>query len=417
MRTRTVCIIAAFGGLSFIEQVSAGGFYSPYQSATAIGTAFAGASVRTDDASFFLYNPAIISSFSKAQTFSDVRGFAPSARIVPSQALSPAGTDITSSGDSGNMTDVAAAAGSVTVIPLGHGLTAGFGSAAPFATSVETDSNWGGRFHLKHAYMVGLNATGAVSWQPASWISIAGGLQGQRFETRFENSALVPTGPASAIEVKAFMKGTDWGVGGVAGVVLRPAAGTSLGLAWRSAMTHDIRGQVGAKLAGILVEGANYDIDLPQTVTAGLEQRLTPDLRLFAELQWVAWSRFKGFDISFPSGRPNEVRPVDWKDTWLAAIGIGYRISDATEVTAGISYDTAASTNGSGTTLSPDANKLLAAIGLITQVPHIGRVSMSYGHAFVEDAPVHASNASSGTVHGTLKSSLDMVAIGFTHEW
>ncbi|MEQ1670205.1 MAG: outer membrane protein transport protein, partial [Hyphomicrobium sp.] len=273
MRTKAVCVFAALGFMSQIEHASAGGFYSPYQSATAIGTAFAGASVRTDDVGFFLYNPAVISSFSKAQTFSDVRGFAPSARIVPTQALSPAGTNLTSNGDSGNMTDLAAAPGSVTVIPLGHGLTAGLGSSAPFATAVETDSGWGGRFHLKKAYMVGMNATGAVSWQPASWISVAGGLQVQRFETRFENSALVPTGPASAVEATAFMKGRDWGLGGVAGVVLKPLPTTSVGLAWRSAMTHDIHGKVGAKLPGIPVERVSYDIDLPQTITAGLEHR------------------------------------------------------------------------------------------------------------------------------------------------
>lgn len=43
----------------------AGGFYSPYQSGSAIASALAGATARADDPSFFFFNPAIASSFDK----------------------------------------------------------------------------------------------------------------------------------------------------------------------------------------------------------------------------------------------------------------------------------------------------------------------------------------------------------------
>lgn len=396
---------------------TAGGFYSPFQSATAIGTAMAGATVRSDDASFFLYNPAAIAEFDKAQTYFDIRGFGPRVRIVPTQAVSPAGTPVAGGGNSGNMADAAVAPGSVSVLPLGNGLTLGFGTSAPFATDIETDLAWDGRFHLLKSYMAGMNGTGAISWRAAPWLSIAAGVQVQRFEARFANAALIPVPLGPPVETRAALEGDDWGFGAVAGLVMTPAPGTKIGVSWRSAITHDIEGDTSTSIPGVGIEHVRFDVDLPQTLTVGLEQRVSDNLRVFADVQWVEWSRFTGFDISFASGRPNELSSIEWRDTWMAAVGVGYKVTTATELTAGISYDTSASTNGSGTTLSPDGEKILVGLGLIHQLPGNGKVSVSYGHLFFNDAPVFASSPRNGLLEGTVEASLDTVALGYTYNW
>jgi hypothetical protein len=80
LRLSAVAHAALLGVLALAVQglggAVAGGFSNPYQSTTAIGTAFAGASVRSDDASFFYYNPATISGLNGAQTTIDARAFA-----------------------------------------------------------------------------------------------------------------------------------------------------------------------------------------------------------------------------------------------------------------------------------------------------------------------------------------------------
>lgn len=395
----------------------AGGFYSPYQSGTAIASALAGASARADDPSFFFFNPAIASSFDKTQTFSDVRVFIPTARIKPTRATSPTGDDITASGASSDLTQSAIAPGSFSVLPLGNGLTLGVGSSAHFATDVETTPQWAGRFHLLSSRMVGMNAVGAVSWQATPWLAMAGGVQVQRIETKFTSAALIPQAGGPAIETTAYLKGNDWAAGVVAGLVITPDPSTRIGLSWRSALTHDIDGKAGAALAGIPVEKVRYDVNLPQTVSLGLEHRLNPDIRLFGELQWVDWSRFKGFEISFATGRPTELRPIAWEDTWLAAAGFGYRLAPGTELITGISYDTAASPDGSGTTLSPDAGKIMLGLGVTHDLPGWGRVSVNYAHVFVEEAPVRASNPAGGTLEGTLDASLEMFAASYVYAW
>lgn len=404
-----------FSWAGFAAPVAAGGFHSQYQSATAAGTAFAGASARADDASFFLYNPATISALDGRQTYIDARAFAPGVEIQPSRATSPLGAPVT--GDSGNIARNALAAGSVTVIPIARGLNFGLGSSVPFATDVETRSQWGGQYQLLRSYMVGLNVSGALSWQATPWLALAGGVQVQRMENRFENLAVIPLGGGTLVEAPAYLKGTGWAAGPIAGLVVTPTRDTRIGLAWKSGLTHRMDGTAGAPVAAVPVERLRYDLDLPPSISIGLEQRLSPSWRLFAEWQRVDWSRFKGFDISFASGRPDEHRPIDWQATWLAGVGIGYQLTARTEITSGLSYDTGASRDGSGSTLSPDANKILLGLGVNHDAPGIGRLSVSYGHLWLREAPVKASSAVSGQLDGTLAGQMHTAGVGYTVKW
>ncbi|MEQ1715819.1 MAG: outer membrane protein transport protein, partial [Hyphomicrobium sp.] len=284
-------------------------------------------------------------------------------------------------------------------------------------TDVETESAWAGRFHLLSSRMVSMGMTTAVSYQVTPGIAVSAGVQVDYFETRFENIVLLPIPGAAPVESVSFMKGTDWGFGGVLGVVLKPLEGTSIGLSYHSKVEHKIDGFAAAHFPGFPSELTRYQVDLPQYVTAGLEQRISSRLRLFAEVQWVDWSTFDGFDISFVSGRPNEIRPVAWKDTWMVAGGFAYEVQPGTEISAGVHYDTAASEGGSGVTLSADANKLMAGAGISQDVEGLGRVTLSYAHIFAEDAPVVARNASSGILEGTLDAHVDMIGIGVKKVW
>lgn len=415
------CLLVApalFGSALFAGSAAvAGGFHSPYQSTTAIGSAFAGTSARSDDAGFFLYNPATIAKFTSAQSFIDVRAFSADVRIIPTEALSPLNTPLLSEGDSGNLMSPALAPGSVSVFPLAHGIVLGLGSSAPFATDAETRSSWAGRFHLQKSYMVGMNMTGAISWQATPTLALAGGVQVQRMENRFANSAVVPLSGGAVVNTGAFLEATSWGMGAVAGLLWTPTEGSRIGLSWRSTMTHRMKGRTGAALADLPIEQVRYDLDLPHHISLGLEHRLDHRWRLFAEWQWTGWKRFEGFEFSFASGRPKERRPIAWENTWLASLGVGYKLASETEVTLGIALDKGASKDGSGSTLSPDSDKIIAGIGIIQDVPSIGRFSLSYGRLMLEPGQVKASNAASGSLEGRLSGHVDMIGVGYTYSW
>lgn len=401
--------------LASATPATAGGFYAPYQSGLAIGSAVAGCSARSDDAGFFFCNPATITGLDGATATIEARGYVPSIRIDAKNATSPLGADLTSAGSSGEMTTPLGAPGGFAALPITRNLWLGIGVSGHFAVDIEADPGWAGRFQLLKSDMRGINLSSALAWRVANWLTIAAGVQAQRFSVALEKSELIPTmfGP---VEARGYLRGSDWALGGVAGVLLTPLPGTRIGIGYKSPLTHDVRGTAGAELPGLPADGARFDVALPEIVSAGIEQRVTPTVRLFGEVQWVNWSRFKGFDISFASGRPNELRPQVWEDTWMGAIGLGWTVLPGTEITAGVHYDTPV-TKGGTNTLSPDGARTMIAAGINQRVGERGMVSVYYGHVLFEDAPVNAASLTSGTLTGTFKGSLDLFGASLKLTW
>ena len=403
------------------DTAHAGGFYAPYQTGQSIGTALAGSSARSDDAGFFFFNPATITGLDGATVTFEGRVFVPNVRIQSQQAVSPFGIDITAAGDSGNLSTTQGAPAGFVAIPLTKDLWLGAGVSGHFAVEIDANPTWAGRFQLLKTDMIGVNFSSALAWKITDWLAIAGGIQVQKFEGEFEKSELVPLSPFGPfIEARGFLEGEDWGVGAIAGILLTPTETTRIGVGYRSQISHRLKGTAGAVLpipgVTLPVDTAEFDVDLPDIVSVGLEQRIGSSLRLFLEGQWVGWSRFKGFDIAFGSGRPNELRAQEWDDTWMGAIGFGYMIQPGTEFTAGVHYDTAV-TDGGGNTLSPDGNRTMIGLGLSHRVMERGVVSLHYAHVFFEDAPINVAQPRSGAFAGTFEADLDIFGVSLRMDW
>ena len=410
-------IFSIIFGTLITRAAFAGGFYAPYQSGQAIGSALAGASARSDDSSFFFFNPATIAGLERANVTMEGRIFVPSVRIEAERATSPLGMDITGAGNSGDLAGIVGAPGGFAAIPLAKNIWLGIGASGHFAVDIDADPGWAGRFQLLKTDIVGWNFSSALVVRVTDWLALAGGVQIQHLTGEFEKSELIPTffGP---LESRGFLEGDDWATGGIAGILLTPTDSTRIGIGYRSQLSHRLKGTAGAVLPGIPipVDSAEFDVDLPDIVSVGLEQRISPTLRIFLEGQWVGWSRFKGFDIAFGSGRPNELRAQDWDDTWMGAIGFGYMIQPGTEITAGVHYDTAV-TDGGGNTLSPDGNRTMVALGLNHKVMDRGVLSLYYAHVFFEDAPIEVTQPRSGSFEGTFEADLDIIGLSLRMDW
>ena len=94
----------------------------------------------------------------------------------------------------------------------------------------------------------------------------------------------------------AQFKGDDWAFGATAGITVEPAAGTTIGLGYRSRLTHDLDGDFKTDLDRYRSVDAIGTVNLPDIVTLSLRQEMTPNTRLLGTVQWENWSRFKQFD-------------------------------------------------------------------------------------------------------------------------
>lgn len=415
-RTRT--LLTAALALSLVVAATpagAGGFYAPYQSGPALGTALAGATARNDDPSFLFFNAASAAATKSATVYIGAQVFSPSIKLDVRNATSPLMVPITADGSSGEMAETAIAPSFAAAIPLAEGLVLGITGNAPFAAKIEANPTWAGRFQLLRTDMKTTNVTSTLSYQVAPWLAIGAGMQVQEFDGKFEKTelAFLP-GLQFPIEARGFLTGKDWGFGAVAGLMLTPADGTRIGISYRSRIRHDFEGRAGLYLPFVPRDTAKYDLVMPDVVSIGLEQRVTPALRLFAEVEWVNWSVFKGFDIALGSGL-RDVRPQDWEDTFMAAVGFGYMVRPGVELTAGIHYDTAVTQGGN--TFSPDSDRIMVGIGLNTDLGSHGRLSLHYAHLFFDGSAIDVADVRTGTMQADFKGSLDVFGATYRYSW
>ena len=97
------------------------------------------------------------------------------------------------------------------------------------------------------------------------------------------------------------------GVGFVAGIDYTPSRDTSIGIGFRSAIDHTLEGHV--TLYGMDEAPIKASITLPEMLSLGVRQAVSPTTRLLAEAEWVNWSRLnvipvelKGPFLGLPAG-------------------------------------------------------------------------------------------------------------------
>ena len=127
------------------------------------------------------------------------------------------------------------------------------------------------------------NATPSFAYKISDMISVGVGVQIQYA------SADLSTGPTPFIPgigfvpLNAELSGHGWGYGFTAGVTLTPTPTTTIGIGYRSFIDQKIDGALTSPLGAASV---GTTLNLPDTVSIGLRQRLTPAV----DLAWPRWN-------------------------------------------------------------------------------------------------------------------------------
>ena len=140
----------------------------------------------------------------------------------------------------------------------------------------------------------------SVAYRFNDWISVGIGAQIQYAKATFNRGVTIPAGalgprvPPCQSSRTVTLHGDGWAYGLTAGVTLTPTPTTTIGIGYRSALNQDIDGNVaitGASPLPPFSSGFNTTINLPDTVSLGVRQRVTPQLTLLGTAEWTNWSR------------------------------------------------------------------------------------------------------------------------------
>ena len=412
---------AGIAVLAMTTAAQAGGLSVREQSTQFLGSAFAGNGAGGGLSSMF-WNPAGLADAGDGlKSESNLTLLLPSSEFTVQPGTSPllggVGTKQTQDRD-------AWITSSYNSYRVNKDLVLGLGINAPFGLSNEVNSTWAGRLQHRSAALLTVNINPAATYQIMPGVHVGAGLQFQYAKLRFKtgNSTSIPALGGSSSSPSTTINVDDLGVGFTAGILLQPAEGTSIGIGYRSAITHSLRGDARNVVVNpgpppfiVPKLAARIDMDTPQLVTASIRQSITPAMRLLGTVEWTNWD-VADVQLINLNGRPSgSALDLQWHNSWFFALGAEFDVSSSLTLRAGAAYELSPIQNPSERLAQvPDADRVWLGLGATYKVSDAMTLDLAYAHVFIDDSTLNRLPANGAPVPlvASVKSSADIFSVG-----
>lgn len=404
----------------------AGSFALREQSTIGLGQAFAGASAGAAGLGSMYWNPATMTNNGGLQIGADLAVLFPYSNVTPSAGTSSTLLYLGGAGSSGDI-------GGDAVLPAGYvsyqvndKLWVGFGTNTPFGLSTSYPTNYAGQIYARDSTVRSIDLNPNVAYAVTDWLSVGVGLQAMYFKTELTRAiSPFPYAPSAKLE------GDDWGFGFTAGATIKPFEGTQIGIGYRSSvsLTLDgdlaLGGQLGPLPRGSYPIGA--DIDLPEQLTIGIQQAITPQLTLAGQFEWTNWSRLDNIPVVGTTGQTSGSEltslPFHYDDGYFVSAGLDYAWNDKLTIRGGLGYEWSPITLDNRDLRLPDSNRVHASVGLSYRWSEQLTLDFAYSHIFaVGDGDISLTPGNPHYVSGLpfmadVDSRVDIVSFGLTYRF
>lgn len=403
--------ISSAAVLAHIGAAAAGGFDIHEQSTVLMGTASAGAAAGGTIGSMY-WNPAATASLPGTNTESSYTLILPyaNAHVDSIGGIPATGFPGRDSGDVGIDAVTSASYGSYQV---SKDLWLGMAINSPFGLATKPDNpGYLGSVLGVTTKLITIDANPTIAYKIAPGITIGGGLQVMWAQGKLQFDALPGIGTSNFL-------GTDWAVGGTAGIMVEPMQGTTIGLGYRSGVDLNLDG--GYRLPSI-VGGAAFPavgkLKLPDLVTLSLRQEITPRARLLGTVEWTNWSRFQSLDLISDGVGGKLSVPANWSDGWFFSVGGEYDYTPLITLRGGVAYELSPEDSADKRFPTiPDNNRVWVNVGASYKWSESTTLDISYAHIFVQDGAFDRTSPLGIPVTGTIDASCDLVSLGVRTAW
>lgn len=341
--------------------VLAGGFALNEQSASAMGTANAGAAANPENATIVFFNPAGMSQLSGTNisfgaAYLDIDAEAKDG----ASATRISGNPVNPAGRGGDIADGAWLPNFYLAHEVSDSVDVGFGIHAPYGLAGDYEDDFVGRFFADKTELTAIAFTPSIAVNNGQGLSMGAGLNIIYAEGRLtRNQDLGPSAeplPVGA-EPYADIEGDDIGVTFRVGFLYELSDKTQFGMTAQTGTELNLKGDMevtGVPVPGMpgvtttLNEKVEVPLAIPESITVGARHKLTDDVTLLAGATYSRWSRFEELDIISrdPDGEiagvPGAVishTTEKWGNTWQFNVGGIWQATPAWAFKAGYAYD------------------------------------------------------------------------------
>ena len=412
-----VPVMAALAMLSFANDARAGGFEIREESAEGMGDAFAGETAKAYGPNTAYYNPAGMTRLkgnSFAQTVSWIQ---PNVTFSGTNTGAAGSGGAATSGSNGGQAAQPVAVGSTFgVIEVNPDLKIGLSVAVPFGLRTSYDSGWLGRYQALTSGITDYEFQPSVAYRVNEHLSIAGGPRISYLTAKMSNA--VNQTLLGRPDGKQTVNGDSWAGGYTAGALYEFDKGTRVGVNYRSRILHHVKGDIKneglSPLLGVVDQGAEAKLMLPDKVTVGVYHEINDRLSLVSDISWTNWSLWKSLNVVGDRGASSSY-DYKWRDTLFVSLGADYRLDERWVVRAGVAYDQTPTKDATRDARFPDSNRYWLSTGASYFLTPDTSIHFGYAHIFMDDAKVNYSANTNGTIgsgrlSGSYNSSVDLIS-------
>ncbi len=402
----------------------AAGFMVRENSADAVATSYAGNGSRADAANTAFSNPAGLPLLRGSELEAGAAVILPSMHFKGSAQLR--GSQI--GGDDGGDSGLSAAVPNIyAVLKLNQDVGLGMAVTAPFGNANSYDSNWVGRYLGLKTSARGVDINPSLGVRINDMFSVGAGVSMQYL--KLDVSSAIPQAvifQSPAPDGIYRFQAHDWAFGFNLGLIAQWNDHTRLGLTYRSAIDHDIKGRLSfagvSPLLGLVDSPASAKARLPATSGLSITSQIAPDLTLSADAQFSQWSGFR--QVVIQSQNQPFVNDERYRDSWMIAAGGTYRLDDAWMLKAGLAWDQTPVVSRFRAVSLPDGDRYLLGLGASYQWNDHMVLDGAYGHSFALDRPNMNSSANSTdpithaiTLSGAYTVAVDILALSAHYKY
>ncbi len=401
-----------------VSAVQAGGLAVREQSTQFLGSAFAGNAAGGGLSSSF-WNPATLGEAGHGiSNEANVTAILPNLEVTPTggkAALAFPGQG------SETFNDAAFLSSSYTAYRWNENLVFGVAIGSPFGLgSKVSNPKWAGQLHHQSAKLETPNLTAMASVRVMPGLMVGFGPQFQYAKLKFKTGTGGPTDNLS-------LTGTDLGIGFTAGLLWKPTQGTSIGLGFRSAVAHSIRGNIKSPtVAAINNKRFSLDLDTPEMLTLSVRQSLSPNMRVLGTVEWTKWSRLDVHPVYAQLG-PVALQfanfDFQYEDGWFFALGGEYDVSNSLTLRAGAAYEISPVQKATQRLVQiADSDRVWLSAGASYKWSDSLSFDLGYSHIFFDDAKIDrtpagtSASAQSFQLLADTTNSADIISIGVKYK-
>ena len=387
------------------------GFALNDHSATASGTALAGAAASGADISFSYWNPALFLNATETTVYVSGAYVMPSMEATVTEASGASafgatniGTD--TSNDSVNDTLVPAI---YFAKPLSDSTVAGISLNVPYGLSGDYGDEWAGRFHATETSIQDIALSFSLAHRLSEKLSVGASAQLHQAEVVLASAVGAP-----GVEGDGYIEADATGYGYSLGALFEPVKGTRIGVGYRSEVDFDFEGDVtytdvaalnsalsGASAGYQLINTSVTDsLTFPSVLTISLDQELTKKLTLGLTAMRTGWGAMDELRIDYDddtSDQPDSVLTFGFEDQWFYSAGLTYDYSDKLILRTGVAIDYSPVTDEYRSARTPDGDRTWLSFGGTYNVNDMTSLTFAYTHVMIDDVSVSRDSTDEGT--------------------